>query len=77
MPIYEYECDSCKQRFEVQQSIQDAPLVTCPQCSGSVHRVFSPNMVIFKGSGFYSTDHRKSKPPETDTSTSETAAASS
>lgn len=65
MPIYEYECDSCGQHFERFQSVQDAPLRQCPQCSGPVHKVFHPVGIVFKGSGWYITDGRKA------TSTSE------
>ena len=36
----------------------DDPLTTCPQCQGHIHRVLFPASVVFKGSGFYSTDHR-------------------
>jgi putative FmdB family regulatory protein len=58
MPTYEYVCDSCDHRFEVEQSMRDNPLTTCPQCSGSIRRVFGLSSVIFKGSGFYATDAR-------------------
>lgn len=58
MPIYEYECESCGVRFERQERMTAEPLKTCPECSGSVHRVIHPVGVIFKGSGFYCTDHR-------------------
>jgi putative FmdB family regulatory protein len=58
MPLYEYLCDSCGQNFEQRQSINDAPLHICPFCGGTVHRIIPHNvMVIYKGSGFYSTDH--------------------
>ncbi len=58
MPIYEYECDTCGIRFERVQRITDEPLATCPECDGHVHRVLQPVGIIFKGSGFYVTDHR-------------------
>lgn len=60
MPIYEYECESCGQRFERFQSVRDAPLGQCPQCSGRVHKVFHPVGIVFKGSGWYITDSRTS-----------------
>jgi putative FmdB family regulatory protein len=56
MPYYEYRCDECDDTFEVFQSMNDEPLKKCPHCSSSVRRVFSANSIIFKGSGFYSTD---------------------
>ena len=67
MPIYEYECSKCRHRFEVRQSFKDEPQAECPQCSEAARRVFLPAPIIFKGSGFYITDHRKSPPPETST----------
>lgn len=60
MPIYLYQCDSCGVRFERVQHMTDAPLTDCPECDGRVHRVVQPVGVIFKGSGFYVTDNRRS-----------------
>ena len=62
MPIYVYNCDVCGQTFERRQSMSDAPLVDCPECDGHVHRVIQPVGIVFKGSGFYVTDNRKSSP---------------
>ena len=64
MPIYEYECGSCRLRFETKQGFNEAPKAMCPQCQGRARRVFHSTPVIFKGSGFYITDSRKSKGPE-------------
>ena len=59
MPIYTYRCESCGVQFERQQSYSDAPLKICPECrKKSLKKVISPVGVIFKGSGFYSTDHK-------------------
>lgn len=58
MPTYEYLCESCGHRFEVLQHIADAPLTTCPNCSGHIHRVLFPAGIVFKGAGFYKTDSR-------------------
>jgi putative FmdB family regulatory protein len=59
MPVYTYRCDSCGIQFERHQSFQDAPLTICPECrKKSVKRVITPSRVIFKGSGFYATDHK-------------------
>ena len=60
MPVYEYECEQCGTRFERLQSIKDDPVRQCPECSGTVHKVFHPAGIIFKGSGWYITDSRKS-----------------
>jgi putative FmdB family regulatory protein len=60
MPTYEYECQKCGHRFELFQSIKDAPKKTCPECKGRVKRLLGTGAgLIFKGSGFYSTDYRK------------------
>ena len=62
MPIYEYECGSCHHRFELKQSYQDKPQAECPKCKKKARRVFHPAPIIFKGSGFYVTDHKTSNP---------------
>ena len=59
MPIYEYECKKCLHRFEVRRGFNDNGGTSCPQCQGDARRLFSPVPIIFKGSGFYVTDHRK------------------
>ena len=60
MPTYVYACDSCGNQFEQFQSFKDEPLRTCPACAGAVRRVFQPVGIVFKGSGWYVTDSRKS-----------------
>jgi len=61
MPIYTYRCDSCGVRFERHQSYEDASLTRCPECKKkSLKKVIAPVGVVFKGSGFYSTDHKAS-----------------
>ena len=65
MPIYEYECGHCSYRFEMKQGFDEEPEAMCPQCQGRARRVFHAAPVIFKGSGFYVTDSRKSGEPET------------
>lgn len=62
MPIYEYECTSCKFCFEVRQHFDDDPVATCPRCQEKARRLLRPVPIIFKGSGFYVTDYRKSSP---------------
>jgi putative FmdB family regulatory protein len=60
MPTYEYECSSCHIRFEKFQSIKDDPLSKCPECNGPVKRLIGAGVgIIFKGSGFYTTDYKK------------------
>jgi putative FmdB family regulatory protein len=66
MPVYTYRCESCGVQFERHQSFSDAPLKTCPECrKKSLRKVITPTKIIFKGSGFYATDH---KSPSGDTS---------
>ena len=61
MPTYEYECKSCGYRFEKFQQISDKPIRRCPKCGKSVKRLIGAGIgVIFKGSGFYSTDYKNS-----------------
>ncbi len=57
MPIYEYECPSCSCKFEKKRSFTDESPVLCPTCKCEARKVFSPVPIIFKGSGFYVTDH--------------------
>ena len=58
MPTYEYECVSCSHRFEKKQGFNDKPIAACPKCKSKSKRIFHPAPIIFKGSGFYVTDHR-------------------
>jgi putative FmdB family regulatory protein len=62
MPTYEYECGSCHFRFERKQRFDEEPVAMCPKCQGKARRVIHSVPVIFKGSGFYITDNRKSVP---------------
>lgn len=73
MPTYVYACDSCGAQFEQFQSFKDAPLRTCPACSGEVRRVFQPVGIVFKGSGWYITDSRKSSSGSVDSGTAKPA----
>lgn len=70
MPVYTYRCESCGVQFERHQSFTDAPLKTCPECrKKALKKVITPTKIIFKGSGFYATDH---KSPSGDSSSSST-----
>lgn len=60
MPTYEYLCRECSHRFETWQKMTDDSLTTCPECGGIIRRVLFPAGVVFKGSGFYKTDHNGS-----------------
>jgi len=59
MPVYTYRCEACGVQFEKHQSFNDAPLKTCPECrKRKLKKVITPTRIIFKGSGFYATDHK-------------------
>jgi putative FmdB family regulatory protein len=60
MPTYEYECQQCHERVEAVQRFADSALTVCPQCGGELRKVFSSVGIVFKGSGFYKNDSRKS-----------------
>ena len=67
MPLYEYECQKCKNHFEVVRKFTDAPLEKCPlhldqteqECGGAVSKVMSLGGFSLKGTGWYSTDYKK------------------
>ena len=63
MPIYEYQCEDCTDRFEVKQSMKDDPLTTCPRCGKRVQRLISSPAIMFKGSGWYVTDYSEKMKP--------------
>ena len=61
MPVYTYRCENCGVQFDESQKFSDTPLVKCPECGKkSLRKVFQPVGIVFKGSGFYATDHRSS-----------------
>jgi putative FmdB family regulatory protein len=62
MPTYDYACKECGHRFEAFQSMKDEPLKTCPACSAdALQRLIGAGAgLVFKGSGFYLTDYKKS-----------------
>ena len=62
MPTYQYACTNpeVKHEFEIVQSFTDEPVSVCPECGAPVRKVYGSVGVVFKGSGFYRTDSRKS-----------------
>ena len=64
MPLYEYECDACRHRFEKIQKFSDPLEDTCPTCGGRVRKLMSSPAIQFKGSGFYITDYAKKEHTE-------------
>jgi putative FmdB family regulatory protein len=58
MPVYLYQCGNCGFKFEQQQKFEDQPLTRCPECGKkALKKVYQPVGIVFKGSGFYATDH--------------------
>lgn len=92
MPVYIYRCENCGVQFEKHQSFHDDPLKKCPDCAhDALRKVLTPAGIVFKGSGWYATDHKSasgmknapkaegkeaSKPAESTTSSSESKPAS-
>ncbi len=82
MPTYEYECNVCRERFELFQSITERPVKKCPRCNKpAAKRLIGAGAgIIFKGTGFYQTDYRsteykeKAKAESSATTASSTAA---
>ncbi len=64
MPIYSYKCNNCEKIFDKFEKPGSNVKATCPDCSSEALRIFSPVGIVFKGSGFYSTDYnsKSSKP---------------
>jgi putative FmdB family regulatory protein len=66
MPTYEYECKKCGNTFDLFQSMADEPVKICPTCGGDVRRLINGGTgIIFKGSGFYINDSRKTQSSST------------
>lgn len=59
MPVYTYRCDNCGVQFDQKEGYNDPTMTQCPECEEeSLHRVYRPVGIVFKGSGFYATDNR-------------------
>jgi putative FmdB family regulatory protein len=61
MPLYDYRCTQCGRVSEVRHGFDENHDEPCPACGAPVRRVFSAAPVLFKGSGFYVTDSRRSR----------------
>jgi len=76
LPRYDYQCTICDNRFELVQSFKEAGTGSCPLCSGEGRRVFHAVPVIYKGSGFYTTDYGRPKSPPSETKEKESSSSS-
>ena len=69
MPIYEYKCTECDHRLEKLQKMSDDPLKDCPKCGKSaLTKLVSASSFKLKGTGWYETDFKKSKQPDSSSS---------
>ena len=66
MPIYEYQCEKCQTVTDIRHGFKETTDEQCPQCGGNLKRLFRPAGIVFKGSGFYVTDSRKSAEAKSD-----------
>lgn len=62
MPLYEYQCTKCKKVIEAIQKFSDEPLTQCddPKCKGPLTKLLSSTSFALKGSGWYTTDYKRS-----------------
>ena len=60
MPLYDYKCTKCGKTYEIRRGFDETHAESCAACGGTLARVFNPAPIVFKGSGFYVTDSRKS-----------------
>jgi putative FmdB family regulatory protein len=78
MPLYEYQCEDCGERFERIRKFSDPPLdEPCPKCGGPIKKLISSPAIQFKGKGWYVTDYAKSgstEPSKAESATSEASA---
>jgi putative FmdB family regulatory protein len=58
MPIYEYQCTNCGEKFELLQSFNDPLVAVCKNCQGEAKRIISLANFHLKGSGWYATDYK-------------------
>ena len=77
MPLFEYECTKCGNRFEKIQKFSDRTVKTCPKCKGKVERLPSAPAIQFKGTGWYITDYARKKDSSSDDKSSKGSSDSS
>jgi putative FmdB family regulatory protein len=78
MPLYEYQCQSCHERFERIQKFSDPPVDVCPKCgAGPVNKLLSSPAIQFKGPGWYITDYARKSGDATKSSETKSSGSSS
>lgn len=77
MPIYEYECTSCRKVLEIFQRMTEDPLTTCPNCSGPVKKLVSMSSFQLKGGGWYADGYSNASCNSSSAASTGTAAKSS
>jgi len=64
MPLYEYQCNACENRYEIRQKFSDPPATECPKCGGEVTKLISSSAFALKGGGWYTEGYDKGKSSE-------------
>ena len=59
MPLYDYKCTNCNHRFEIRQPFGSESVLSCPECGSEANRQYHSMAIIYKGSGFYTTDYAR------------------
>ncbi|MCM2324216.1 MAG: zinc ribbon domain-containing protein [Oligoflexia bacterium] len=67
MPVYEYQCSDCRKVHEVRQKFSDPLLTECPECQGSLTKLLSLTSFALKGSGWYTSDYKRSGAAKSET----------
>ena len=69
MPLYDYDCANCGQRFEVLRGVHAEPPTECPLCGGGpIKKAFTTPAIHFKGSGWAKKERRATSAPRVSSS---------
>ena len=58
MPVYDFQCHKCNSSVEMHMGYDSTHAPVCNECGGTMSKNFTPPAIIFRGGGFYKTDHR-------------------
>ena len=61
MPLYEYQCNACDNKFELRQKFSDPPATECPECGGEVAKLISASAFALKGGGWHAEGYGSGK----------------